>query len=190
MTKATMVAEIAAKDADLEKVAEALLEIGLEVVWDESASGFLEGIEIRNGVLHVSRSAVASDLLHEAGHLAIMPPIIRRQVTGDVEDAAHAVDAIYEAHRGNDAFLESPLMRALLQMSDTEATAWAYAFGLRCGLAPDQIIRGSTYDGAGDEIRLMLGMNCYLGIHGLKAAGFIENTKQFPELRKWLQDAT
>lgn len=161
-------------------------EIGLEVEWRPGASGFLKGVEISGGKLLVSPDAEPSNLLHEAGHLAVLPALARRAVCGNVDDG---LAAFFDA--GMSEPVDSPFSRALMQSSDTEATAWAWAAGQALGLEARNIIRNEDYDGEGESVRAMLAARCYLGINGLFHAGMckLRGEGAYPEMVHWLQPA-
>lgn len=163
--------------------------IGLQLAWEPGANGFLKGIRIDKGRILVDPGAAASALLHEAGHLAILPPDLRHKATGDLEALLSDMATILA-----DEPIDSPYQRALLQCSDTEATAWAWAAGIAAGLSHTEIIQDQEYDGGGADIRVSLACRAYVGIHGLKHADFCvlprqQNTNGYPHMLKWLQDA-
>lgn len=173
-----------------------LNEIGIETRWGVGASGFLPGLRIVNGTLAVDPSCQVSNVLHEAGHIAIMPRRYRHTLNGNISPA---IIAAWEDASKIDPHPEAPLMRALLQCSDPEATAWAWAAGIHLGLAPDEIIPDSDdprfYSGDGAGVRLAHEMNHSLGAHGLAAAGFCQvgmfnrhnPLPPYPRLGRWVQ---
>jgi hypothetical protein len=67
---------------DIVKIVSFLQSIGLAAriqdlsspEWDEC---FLPGVLLKHGSLKIDRVAIAGDILHEAGHLAIFPHRIR-----------------------------------------------------------------------------------------------------------------
>jgi hypothetical protein len=67
---------------------------------------------------------------------------------------------------------DGDLQRAVLQCSDPEATAWAWAAGQYLGLQPKAIIQDDEYGGDGSFLRLQLATGGYVGINGLSHAGF------------------
>ena len=180
---------------ELYRVADALNAIGIETCVVEGATGFLDGVRIVNGALHVSPDARVSDVLHEAGHLAILPRRYRHLANDDLDDL---VREMFETAEREGLESESPLYRALLQCSDTEATAWAWAFGRHLGLAPETIIEDHQYpdedgNGSGAEVRLQVSMGMYLGVNGLAHAGFCSTNRlgrrpQYPKLAFWTQE--
>lgn len=167
-------------------VAAELAAIGLTMIPDDEAQGFLPGIRIDQGALRYAPHALPSNLLHEAGHLAICPESLRHHASGNLSGLWRALGAQFEAWQTGNP--DDPFIRACLQCSDPEATAWAYAFGTHIGMSPEEIILDDQYDGAGDAIRLGLQMNAYIGINGLRAAGFLRSVKAYPALDRWLQN--
>ncbi|WP_230280518.1 hypothetical protein [Croceicoccus sp. Ery15] len=174
---------------DNQSLAHALQAIGIPVTFCLDAEGFLEDVRIEAGGLRCKPDADPANILHEAGHLAILPPVLRSRANDDLGEIVEALEELYEAKANDPEWIDSPLMQATLQISDPEATAWAFAFGTACGYSPDQIIQDDQYDGEGDGVRFMLVQNQYLGVHGLRAAGFIDRVSQYPHLKMWTQDA-
>lgn len=156
-----------AQASDLERVVAFLVEIGLECHWKPGARGFLEGVEVVAGALLVDPKAPPSNLLHETGHCALLPPEIRAMASGDFDECMPALFAGI-----TDSRPDSPELRAAMASSDPEATAWAWAAGVHLGLAPEVIIGEMEYDGDGATVRAMLQMGRYAGIHGLAHGGY------------------
>lgn len=174
-----------------ERVMQFLNGIGLPVLVVPSASGFIKHVEVVNGGLHVDPQVPASGLLHEAGHLALAPSKYRHYLNGDLNAG---LKQIFKEVATFDIDPDSALMRALIQMSDPEVTAWAWAVGKHLGLEDEVIIQDSEYSGTGESLRLALSANCYMGINGLAHAGFCVRRKTpyrdlpaYPELAFWLQ---
>lgn len=160
--------------------------IGLAIEWQPGANGFVPGVRIEQGVLHVDPTARAGDLLHEAAHLAIMPPSFRSNANTNLHHVFRVMLDSLDAQEP-----ESPLNVAIMQCGDTEATAWGWAAGLACGVPDEEIIGDASYDGSGADIRLMLQLKSHLGINGLARGGMtrVRGHKAFPAMQKWLQDA-
>jgi hypothetical protein len=154
--------------------------------------GFLEGVQIRSGGLLISLGARVSNVLHEAGHLAILPsrfrPLAQDDVDAIVTSMMNQVDVSHP---------DAPEVRAAMRAGDPEATAWAWAAGIHLGLAPELIIGDEEYDGTGASIRLALRMRAYAGIQGLQHAGFCAarpgpyqralGLPAYPQLARWVQ---
>lgn len=176
----------------LRQVLHFLSEIGLPWEWAPGAAGFIPNVDIRDGVLLIDPGAKASAVLHEAGHLAILPGEFRERAGSNVDGV---VRIMFQELAGEDP--DSPRVRAALQCSDPEATAWAWAAGLACGLAPERIIEDEEYDGSGAGLRQHLACAGWIGIHGLSHAGFcvtrpgrleqIRGLPAYPRLGMWLQ---
>ena len=165
--------------------------IGIPCLMVPHASGFISGVRIVDGGLHVDATATASNVLHEAGHLSVLPGRFRRQANDDIDAVVSLMlDSVDFSN------LDIGEARAALQASDVEATAWAWAAGLEIGLAPSQIIMDAEYDGTGADVRQQLQLGAYLGINGLAAAGFcvtrpalekVYGRPAYPKLAMWLQ---
>lgn len=172
----------------IDYVAQELNKIGLHTVRDEKATGFLEKVEIRKGGLLYQRDATVSSLLHEAGHLAIIPAYFRRQADNDIEEVIYKMMDYISDKIDKGENPDSPLIKAIMQCGETEATAWAYAFGKKIGLEDNEIITPEEYEGNGEGVLSMVSSGNYFGINGLRAAGMINSTKDWPHLKKWIQD--
>lgn len=170
----------------LVRVVQVLGQIGIPVRAGDAAGGFSKGCRIDAGALIYDDTVSASTLLHEAGHIAICPGRFRALLNGDLE-ASNA--RILKQACVKNAEPDSPLLRAVIQMSDPEATAWAWAAGKAAGLDDEQIIEDGDYAGEGAEIRLCLRARQYLGINGLQHAGMTKarGPDAFPVMSRWLQ---
>jgi hypothetical protein len=183
-------------DPNVIKVCEALNDIGIPTRYVEETSGFLAHIRIVNGTLHVSPHCDASDVLHEGGHLAIVPGRYRGLANNNLDALVRHMLEDLDNHEEFDP--DSPLYRAVIQCSDAEATAWAYAFGKYLRLADEDIIKDDQYpdeDGipGGAAVRMCLAMRAFEGIHGLAYAGFCSVNRfgklpVYPQLAFWTQE--
>ncbi|HDR8983191.1 hypothetical protein QZM46_07605 [Burkholderia vietnamiensis] len=132
-----------------------LNEIGIPARYETGATGFTEGCRIDRGTLSVDPACRVSTVLHEGAHLAITPRCFRVLMNGNLfAGQREMLRIIGEA----DLHPDDPLYRAVIQCSDPEATAWAWAAGIQLGLPGEEIIRADEYDGDGEEIRLALQM--------------------------------
>lgn len=173
-----------------EQVVQFLVGIGLPVTVKPGVSGFISHVEIVEGELMVSPEATASNVLHEAGHLAIVPARFRSYLSGNIATGLYrAFDEIETLEIPAD----DPLYRKMMQTGDVEATAWAWAAGKALDIPEREIIRDDEYDGTGDAIRLGLSFGAYVGINGIANADFCAVRKGrpglpvYPELAFWLQ---
>lgn len=141
---------------------------------------FLPGIRLREGGLIVDPDKLLwpSDLLHEAGHLAVLPAEIRAGAHDDL------VDALQIEHAG-----------------EQEAMAWAYAATVALGIPADVLIHPGGYKGRSAEILSMYAFGIYPGLRGLCALGLaaspgfasaegIQPSAQphYPQMLRWLRD--
>lgn len=161
-----------------------LEDIGIPVSVRQGASGFLDLVSAEAGGLVIDPACSASNLLHEAGHLAIIPGQFRPMAQGDLSDVEQAM--------GEAMLLEppdSPLARAVLQASEGEASAWAWAAGMHLGLPSGIVIQDEDYDGGGALVRSMLSAGRHFGVHGLHHAGFcdLRGPGAYPVMRHWVQ---
>ncbi|WP_321889626.1 hypothetical protein [Paraburkholderia bannensis] len=174
------------------RVIEFLNGIGIPTCYESGASGFAKGCRIGRGTLAVDPACRISTLLHEAGHLAITPRRYRSWMDGDLyAGQRRMLDAVCNG----DLHPDEPLYRAVIQCSDPEATAWAWAAGVALGLPGEEIVRDDEYDGEGGAIRLALQLRAYFGVHGLAHAGFClirdrNGVSGWPHLRYWTQEVT
>lgn len=156
---------------------------------------FLPNVRVVNGSLEVVAAEVfPGDILHEAGHLAVIPAPFRPLATGDLSAVEEAMGAYLEANPdGLAKWPEDPVSRAIFQSSDQEATAWQFAAAKAMQLPDVWLFPEDSYDGEADVVLQRLQVNEYMGINGLQAAGWTQVRKNpvkkapvFPELAFWL----
>lgn len=165
--------------------------IGLTVIESDDAKGFLENVRIDAGVLYYRPGVTsAANLLHEAGHVAIIPARYRQFASDCIEELIIKMcDEMGERQASDPHFdPDSPENCAIMQAGETEATAWAFAAGRAIGLPDHLIIEDQDYDGEGEGVRFALAMNSHFGINGLRRGGMCQSVKTYPALTKWLQD--
>lgn len=145
-------------------------EIGLPVRFCTiSEATFLPGIRTERGRLLVdeSRLLYPGDLLHEAGHLALLPPERRAAITGEAgDDGGHEMAAI----------------------------AWSYAAALNIGLDPAIVFHAAGYRGSSQAIMENFAAGRYVGVPILVWLGLTVNppgdeaqgVTPFPHMLKWL----
>lgn len=161
--------------SELDRILAFLREIGLptreSIVEGES---FLPGIRIVRGELQFERARLLSpgDLLHEAGHLALMPAARRHELDGDVKPEQHY------PHAG-----------------EVEAIAWSYAAALHLGVSIETLFHADGYRGQSAGLRLAYSLGVYPGVAGLVHLGLAANSGQalegiarYPQMLQWLRD--
>lgn len=158
------------------KIANFLIEIGLDVIpaqlEDET---FLPGILVQNGKLLVDETKLKypGDLLHEAGHLAMTPFALRREMSDEVN-------------------LPDVNMNAI----ESQSIAWSYAACLHLGLDPRVVFHKDGYKGHSENLLLNFSLGIYIGVNGLEEAGMTASdklaqeigVKPYPHMLKWLRD--
>lgn len=153
-----------------------LRDIGLPVV-ETALPGdtFLPGIAIRDGGLIVDQDRLRwpGDLLHEAGHLAVLPPALRARASDDLADEQDV------PHAG-----------------ETEAMAWAWAAVHAIGLPPEVLMHEGGYHGQAAAVLQMYAVGIVPGLRGLcesgmtAARGFTPDPIdiQYPQMLRWLRE--
>lgn len=174
----------------LTTVASFLNDIGLEarMVDQLGAPSFLKDVCIDHGTLQFTENALVGDLLHDAGHLAVIPARFRIQMHGNLYKSFREILKNLD-HMDP----EDPEAVALLNGDDLAATAWGWACGRHLDIDPQVIITPESFGHEGDHIRRMLSMNSYFGIQALQATGFclardlcVSGRSVFPKLNFWL----
>lgn len=148
-----------------------LASIGLEtapVALPEA--GFLDGLMISHGMLLIdeARLAYPGDLLHEAGHLAVVTGAQRTLLCGSA---------------GSDPGEEMA------------AIAWSYAAALYLGIDPAVVFHPSGYSGGSQAILLNFSQGRYFGVPMLEWLGLTADKKTaallqvsgYPHMLKWLR---
>lgn len=133
---------------------------------------FLPGLMLRAGKLLVdeSRLAYPGDLLHEAGHLALLPPARR---------------ALLEDNAGADGGMEMA------------AIAWSYAAILHLEMDPAIVFHPAGYKGGAQAILDNFAQRRFFGVPVLEWLGLTADSKRaallgvppFPHMLKWVNEA-
>jgi len=149
-----------------------LHEIGLAIRAGEIAGPtILPGIAVEHGELRFDPAQLRfpCDLLHEAGHLAVVPPERRAAMHRDVgSDPAEEMMAI----------------------------AWSYAAALHLGIDPALLFH-HEYKGGGPTIRAAFADDGGFGVPMLQWVGLTydaararaEGGEAYPHMRRWLRES-
>jgi hypothetical protein len=145
----------------LERILEFLTSIGLEVRLEPiEVPTFLPGMTIDHGALVVdeARLTYVGDLLHEAGHLAVVPEAERGGLTDNV---------------GGDGG------------NEMAALAWSYAAVRHLGLAPEVVFHDAGYLGGARALIENFDGGHYIGVPILVWRE-LTTTKAYPAMERWL----
>lgn len=155
-----------------ETILDFLQEIGITVIKGEvPEKTILPGITVDNGVIVVNENKMSypGDLLHEAGHLAVLP-------------AAKRMDTDYDV--GNKA------------AEEMMAIAWSYAALLHLGLSPECVFHENGYRGGSNSLIENFTEGRYIGVPMLQYLGLTAEPKRaetlgiapYPAMIKWILD--
>jgi hypothetical protein len=180
------------KDPRLSKVVSWLERRGFNVkagsLW---AKPFNDGVWLDGDlVVYDPNVAHPGDLLHEAGHLAILPSCIRTHVKpGDLEKfTLPQITKYMQDHPDAMAHPEDPVALACMNAGDLEAIAWSYAAAVDAKVDPGLVCEnGFSDDESGPTTLMLLKNKGYFGVSGLRMAGFVNWTRDFPKLKFWRQ---
>ncbi len=140
--------------------------IGLPIEETEiSEPTFLPGTEIRDGVLRYDPGKLLypGDLLHEAGHLALVPAAERPVTGGNVADG--------DPNRHGDE------MAVML---------WTYAAALELDIPPGIVFHADGYKGQNEWLTEQYRAGNYIGLPLLQ---WMELTDaHFPRMKRWLRE--
>lgn len=157
-------------NARVDRIANFLQEIGIVVHWGPLAeTTFLPGLTIDRGRLMVDRTKLKypGDLLHEAGHLAILPAVDRCLVSGSAgSEGGHEMTAI----------------------------AWSYAALRHLNLEPEVVFHEGGYRGGSSNLIDNFSQGRYIGVPVLQWLGMtVDDTRAvqlgldpFPKMLKWV----
>lgn len=125
---------------------------------------FLPGLAIREGLLLVDRDKLLypGDLLHEAGHLAVMSPEEREHCEGEVGD-----NGGYEM----------------------AAIAWSYAAACAAGVPVEVLFHDTGYKGSAQSLRENFAAGRGVGVPMLEWLGLVERGR-YPVVTRWMRDGS
>ncbi|WP_118953207.1 hypothetical protein [Taibaiella helva] len=158
-----------------EKAVTFLRSIGIPVLFCElSAETFLPGLLIDQGRILVDKALLRypGDILHEAGHIAVVPPEERSRLTGDTIAA-----------RNN---------RAAEEMM---AIAWSFAACRHLSIDPSFVFHDEGYQDGGSAIAKAFGQGHTFGVPLLQWVGMTAEVHKaealerapYPAMTHWLR---
>jgi len=160
------------KAASLDRIIRFILDIGLQIRQSElNQQTFLPGIDVDNGTILIDESKLLypGDLLHEAGHLAVIPAQKRSQAKGDFSKKAS---------------------------EEMMAIAWSYAALVHLGLEPSVVFHEGGYKGWSEALIDNFTNGRYIAVPMLQWVGLTADErrakeigiKPYPSMIKWLLD--
>ena len=166
---------ISAKE-ELEKCVDFLNSIGIVTIYQQTGgSTLLPGLLIDKGVIYINLETLKypGDILHEAGHVAVVP--------------------LSERHTLNE---HSIGLRKDHQAEEMMAIAWSYAACVHLGLDPDFVFHDEGYKGGGSYIADNFSNGNYFGLPMLQWKGMavdeknasIQDVLPYPHMQKWVLD--
>ena len=153
-----------------DKIVLHLRSIGLRVTFGAVANtSFLPGIDVRLGGLVVDPQAprYPADLLHEAGHLAVITAADRNRLDGNVEVA-------------------NP------EPVEAAAIAWSYAAAMHLQIDVRELFHSGGYRGRAEALAFSFEMGVYPGAAALENLGLAKLKRPgvqgptYPEMLTWL----
>lgn len=155
-----------------QQIVDFLVEIGIEVRKDQIVDEtFLPGIHVVDGALVIdeSRLTYPGDLLHEAGHLAVVPPSRRREL---------------HTHVGDDP------------AEEMMAIAWSYAAAVHIGLDVRVLFHDGGYKGGGASLAENFTEGRTVGVPMLAWVGLTAEARRaeelgvvpYPHMLRWLRE--
>ncbi len=162
----------------LQTILDFIREIGLSVEpksLDDST--FLPGIHIENGTVFYDQEKLEfpGDLLHEAGHLALMKPHDREKASGDLEPG------------------DGKKMNA--DSTEIGVILWTYAAIVHLEIDPRIVFHEKGYRGSSDWFIDNFTSGTYIGLPLLQWMGFCkhqdetdDSVPEFPHMLRWLRE--
>lgn len=176
-----------------EKASSFLQEIGIQIVVEAGTSGFLNHMRLEGSSIVVDSMSddLVGDMLHEAGHIAVIPSLFRSEIRGNLSKVRKLMEAWLDGHPDCMTWPESPIGRGIFQSGEAEAIAWSYAAAHRLGINTCIPFK-KGFDGAGAEVHAMLAAGAHFGVNGLVAGGMTEHPRfgpmfPFPKMKRWMQ---
>lgn len=171
-----MIARSADWTSNYERITAFLASIGLAPTEGEiPATALLPGVAIVAGGLVADRDRLTwpGDLLHEAGHIAVMPAALRPTLGGTLAENPEV------PHAG-----------------EPEATAWAWAALVAIGLEPEVLFHEGGYQGRSPGLAFTFSVGGYPGAAGLIASGLALSPAEaasrglppYPHMVRWLRE--
>ncbi|KOO60103.1 hypothetical protein WH43_00330 [Rheinheimera sp. KL1] len=154
----------------LQKVLAFFNEIGIAYqIQPLAGPSFLPGAQIKNGGLCIdpTRLAYPGDLLHEAGHIAVMPTVQRHLLNDNVNESANQGPA-----------------------EEMAAIAWSWAALVYLNLPPEFLFHAEGYKGGSEAYITAFSTGGGFGYPLLSWYGMCEQPSAadgYPQMKLWLR---
>lgn len=148
-----------------------LSEIGIPFEFGEvPQTSFLPGIELNKGVVVIDQKQLlyAGDVLHEAGHLALVPKNDRPKISGDIQET-------FPQYAG-------------LEMA---VLCWSYLAALHLNVPADVLFHTDGYKGEASWLIEQFSSGNFVGLPFLEWTEIVERQgapTKTPKVLKWLRD--
>ncbi len=168
---------------DTEKIIAFLREIGIAVHYEKlDEKTFVPGIAVRNGAIYIDRENMTypGDLLHEAGHLAVLLPEERAhfpEIPAGVDPSGNQ----WQQKAGGD---------------EMAAICWSWAALQHLRLKPELLFHEGGYKGDSEWLIETFITGKYLGLPLLCWMGFCADEKNaaakqvqpYPHMLRWMRE--
>lgn len=159
-----------------EKCISFLNSIGIKTIFRKiETDSFLPGLLIENGMIIIDKDTLehAGDILHEAGHIAVVQTAHRHRLTE-----------------------KNLIKRSNREGEEMMAIAWSYAACMHLEIDPFFVFHEQGYRGGSKDITDSCSKNDYMGLLMLQALGMTTDGKQaesesipsYPHMIKWLRE--
>jgi len=161
-------------ESSFSKIARFIRDIGLDLEFRPiDTPTFLPGIHIENGVVQADPEKLLypGDLLHEAGHLALLPSEERKKITGNVEPGDNKQNSL-----------------------EMGVICWTWAAILHLDIDPTVVFHKAGYHGASNYYIQMFSTGQFIGLPVLqwmelcKHQSDTSDLEPFPHMVKWIRD--
>lgn len=160
-------------NANFEKAISFIKRIGIEIEFKliNPSTCFLPGLLIEQGKIIIDQSKLEfqGDVLHEAGHIAVVPASERDTLDGST------------IGRRKDAAAEEMM-----------AIAWSYAACAHLNINPEFVFHSNGYKGGSSSLIENFGAGRYVGVSVLQWLGMTAplgyDNGVYPNMIKWMRD--
>jgi hypothetical protein len=164
------------KTVAFDKCVNFLNSIGIQTIFRKiETDSFLPGFLIENGMIIIDKDTLQhpGDILHEAGHIAVVPTAHRSRLTE-----------------------KTIIKRRNREGEEMMAIAWSYAACMHLLIDPLFVFHDQGYRGGSSQITESCSKNDYMGLLMLQALGMTTDGKQasadatpsYPYMKRWLRE--